>query len=222
MADSMIDSREWSDVISVIDVKYRATDGLIQASMTYMAEVSRLVFTNQVHHCFFVGALLSGPQMRIAIFTCGSGAFSEPVNIYSDPVKYMQLLSWFKHAEPQYLGYDTYYTAPTSMNNLLLQLMKENSATEEDMVETSVLSIIYNNIGGFGRSTRVMAVRCPSQQSGVDETLIVKDVWQSDLGLSDGKIHRFLEDKERLQIVRMKLGAFLNYLCLIGLHLSLI
>jgi len=189
-----------------------------------MVEVSQLVFTNQVHRRFFVGALLSGPQMRIAIFTssCSSGAFSEPVNIYGNPVKYMQLLSWFKHAEPQYLGYDTYYTAPTSTNNLLLWLMKESSTTEEDMVETSVLSIIYNNIGGFGCSTRVMAVRCPSQQSGVDETLIVKDVWQSDLGLSDGQIHRFLEDKERLQIVHMKLGAFLNYLCLIGLHLSLI
>ena len=87
------------------------------------------------------------------------------------------------------------------------------------MVRTSVLSIIYNSTGGFGRTTWVMVVRC-LPQPGV--TLIVKEVWQSERGLSDGKIHQFLEDKEHLQIVRMKLGVFLNYLCLIGLHLSLI
>ena len=222
MTSSMIDSCKWSDVISIIDVKYRTTEGLIQTSMTYMVEVSQLVFTNQVHCRFFVGALLSGPEMRIAIFTRGCGAFSEPVNIYGDPVKYMQLLSWFTHAEPPYLGYDTCYTAPTSTNNLLLRLMKENSTAEEDMVRTSVLSIIYNSTGGFGRTTRVMAVRCLPQPGVDEETLIVKEVWQSERGLSDGKIHQFLEDKERLQIVRMKLGVFLNYLCLIGLHLSLI
>jgi hypothetical protein len=84
VAGRMNDSHDWSDVISVIDVKYHHTAPLIKASMEYMVEVSRLVFTNQVHHCFFVGALLSGPEMRIAIFTHGSGAFSEPVNIYGD------------------------------------------------------------------------------------------------------------------------------------------
>jgi hypothetical protein len=222
VTDRTSNSHDWSDVISIIDVKYRHTTGLIKNSMAYMIEVSRLVFTNQVHRRFFVGALLSGPEMRIAIFTRGCGAFSEPVNIYGDPVKYMQLLSWFTHAEPPYLGYDTCYTAPTSTNNLLLRLTKENSTAEEDMVRTSVLSIIYNSTGGFGRTTRVMAVRCLPQPGVDEETLIVKEVWQSERGLSDGMIHRFLEDKERLQIVRMKLGVFLNYLCLIGLHLSLI
>ena len=222
VASRMNGSHDWSDVISIIDVKYRHTVPLIKASMEYMVEVSRLVFTNQVYRRFFVGALLSGPEMRIAIFTRGSGAFSEPVNIYGDPVKYMQLLSWFTHAEPRYLGYDTYYTAPTSTNNLSLRLMKANSTTEEDMVQTSVLSIIYNSIGGFGRTTRVMAVRCLPQPGVDQETLIIKEVWQSDRGLPDGVIHQFLEDKERLQRVRIKLGAFLNYLCLIGLHLSLI
>jgi hypothetical protein len=203
------DSHEWSDVISVIDVKYRHTEALIKASKEYMVEVSRLVFTNQVHRRFFVGALLSGPEMRIAIFTRGCGAFSEPIDIYGDPVKYMQVLSWFMHTELRYLGYDTYYKAPTSTDNLSLRLMKANGTTEEDMVRTSVLSIIYSSIGGFGRTTRVMAVRSLQQQPGVDEeTLIVKEVWQSDRLLPDGKIHQFLEDKERLQRVRIKLGAF--------------
>ena len=198
------DSHEWSDVISVIDVKYRYTEALLKASKEYMVEVSQLVFTNQVHHRFFVGALLSGPEMRIALFTHGGGAFSEPIDIYADPVTYMQALSWFMHTELWYLGYDTYYQAPTSTENLSLQLMKANSTTEEDMVLTSVLSIIYSSIAGFGRTTQVMAVKSPKQQ----ETLIVKEVWQADKLLSDGDIHQLLEDKERLQKARIKLGVF--------------
>lgn len=209
MPGNLSDSHEWSDVISVIDVKYRPFDSLIRVSMQYMVEISRLIFTNQVHRRFFIGALLSGPELRIAIFTRGCGAFSDPINIYGDPVKYMQVLSWFTHAEPRYLGYDTCYKAPTSTDNLSLRLMRANSTIEEDMVQTLVLSIIYSSIGGFGRTTRVMAVKCLPQQPGVDqETLIVKEVWQVDNLPSDGKIHQILEDKERLEKVRIKLGAF--------------
>ncbi|KAG1731861.1 uncharacterized protein EDB91DRAFT_1084950 [Suillus paluster] len=200
------DSHEWSDVKSVIDVKYRHSEALLKASKEYMVEVSWLVFTNQVHCHFFVGALLTGPEMRIALFTRGCGAFSEPIDIYADPVKYMQVLSWFMHTELRYLGYDPYYQAPTSTDNLSLWLMKANSTTEEDMVPTTVLSIIYNGIAGFGRTTQVMAVRGLRQQLGVDqETLIVKEVWQVDCFLPDGEIHQLLEDKERLQKAHIKL-----------------
>ncbi|OJA14015.1 hypothetical protein AZE42_13400 [Rhizopogon vesiculosus] len=145
--------------MSVINVKYRYTKALLKASKEYMVEVSRLVFTNQVHCRFFVGALLTGPEMRIALFTRGCGAFSEPINIYANPVRYMQVLSWFMHTELRYLGYNTYYEAPTSIENLSLWLTKANSTTEADMVQTSVLSIIYNSIAGFGCTTWVMAVR---------------------------------------------------------------
>ncbi|KAG1735963.1 uncharacterized protein EDB91DRAFT_1250285 [Suillus paluster] len=200
------DSHEWSNVKSVIDVKYRHSEVLLKASKEYMVEVSHLVFTNQVHRRFFIGALLTGPEMRIALFTRGCGAFSEPIDIYADPIKYMQVLSWFMHTDLRYLGYDPYYQAPTSTNNLSLWLMKANSTTEEDMVPTSVLSIIYSGIAGFGRTTQVMVVRGPRQQLRVDqETLIVKEVWQVDCFLPDGEIHQLLEDKERLQKARIKL-----------------
>ncbi|KAG1742273.1 uncharacterized protein EDB91DRAFT_1247671 [Suillus paluster] len=200
------DSHKWSDVKSVIDVKYRHSKVLLKASKEYMVEVSRLVFTNQVHRRFFIGALLTGPEMRIALFTRDCGAFSEPIDIYTDPIKYMQVLSWFMHTDLRYLRYDPYYQAPTSTNNLSLWLMKANSTTEEDMVLTSVLSIIYSGIAGFGRTTWVMAVRGPRQQPGVDqETLIIKEVWQVDHFSLDGEIHQLLEDKERLQKARIKL-----------------
>ncbi|OJA14699.1 hypothetical protein AZE42_13330 [Rhizopogon vesiculosus] len=202
------DSHEWSDVMSIIDVKYHYTKALLKASKEYMVEVSQLVFTNQVHCRFFVGALLTGPEMRIALFTCGCGAFSEPIDIYANPIRYIQVLSWFMHTELWYLGYNTYYEAPTFIENLSLWLMKANSTTKADMVWTSVLSIIYNSIAGFGRTTRVMAVRGPKQRPGVDqETLIVKEVWQIDAFSLDGDIHKLLEDKERLQKARIKLGV---------------
>ncbi|KAG2097926.1 uncharacterized protein F5147DRAFT_777794 [Suillus discolor] len=182
------DSHEWSDVKSVIDVKYHHTEALLKASKEYMVEVSWLVFTNQVHCRFFVGALLTGPEMRIALFTRGCEAFSEPINIYANLVKYMQVLSWFMHTELWYLGYDPYYQAPISTDNLSLWSMKANSTTEQDMVPSMVLSIIYSGIAGFGRTTWVMAVRGLRQQLGVDqEILIVK------------------EDKERLQKACIKL-----------------
>ncbi|KAG2145929.1 hypothetical protein DEU56DRAFT_753979 [Suillus clintonianus] len=114
------DSHEWSNVKSVIDVKYHHTEALLKASKEYMVEDSQLVITNQVHCRFFVGALLTGPEMRIVLFTHGCGAFSEPINIYANPVKYMQVLSWFMHTKLWYLRYDPYYQAPTSTNNLSL------------------------------------------------------------------------------------------------------
>lgn len=87
--------------------------------------------------------------------------------------------------------------------------MKANSTIEEDMVPTSVLSIIYSGITRFGRTTQVMVIRGLRQQLGVDqETLIVKEVWQVDHFFPDGEIHQLLEDKERLQKSHIKLGVF--------------
>ena len=200
------DSHKWSDVLSIIDVKYCCNDVLLKTSMEYMVEISQLVFANQVHRRFFIGALLTGSELRISILTHGSGAFSEPINIYADPIKYMQVLSWFMHTPSQYLGYDINYEAPTSTENLLLWLTKANMV---EFMPTSVVSIIYSSISGFGRTTRVMAVKGPKQQPGVEqETLVVKEVWQVSHFDSDGEIHKLLEDKERLQKFRIKLGVF--------------
>lgn len=204
--------RRW---ISTGTTFFQARSGVVASSKTsgigaHKPDVTLVTnVTNQVHHRFFVGALLTGPEMRIAIFTRGCGAFSEPIDIYADPVKYMQVLFWFMHTELWYLGYDPYYQAPTSTDNLSLWLMKTNSTTEEDMVLTMVLLIIYSGIAGFGRTTRMMAVRGSRRQLGVDqETLIVKEVWQVDRFVPDGEIHQLLEDKERLQKAHIKLGAF--------------
>jgi hypothetical protein len=84
-----VSNHQSSDVISVIDVKYRYNSKLLRKSKEYMMEISRLVFTNQVDRRFFVGTLLTGPEMRIGVFTRGSAAFYVPIDIYADPVKYM-------------------------------------------------------------------------------------------------------------------------------------
>jgi hypothetical protein len=147
-----VSNHQWSDVISLIDVEYRYTSELLRRSKEYMMEVSRLVFTSQVDRRFFVGALLTGPEMRIGVFTRGSAAFSAPIDIYADPAKYMQTLFWFVYAKRQYLGYDLGYEALSTDLQLWLTL------NNETQLRTSVASTIHNSISGFGCATRVMMV----------------------------------------------------------------
>jgi hypothetical protein len=196
-----VSNHQWSDIISVIDVEYRYTSELLRRSKEYMVEV----FTNQVDRRFFVGALLTGPEMRIGVLTRGSAAFSALTGIYADPAKYMQTLSWFVYAKRQYLGYDLGYEAlPT---DLQLWLTLNN----ETQLRTSVASIIYNSISGFGCTTRVMMIKVTKRRpQDVDENLIVQEVWQNAFWPSDGRIHELLEDKRRLEKAPHKNRCALN------------
>jgi hypothetical protein len=140
----------------------------------------------------------------MCLFIRGGAAFTQSINIYTDPQNYLKTMSWFAHTKREHLGYDVNFETCNPSGKMWLQFTQEELG---DPLKFEVVSVIYSSIAGTGRSTRVIVV---IEDLSGDHTqhLIVKDVWQYSNLPSDGQIHVLLEQQERLDKTREHLGAF--------------
>lgn len=194
----------WTDVISVMEMKYRNTPSLKDDAMQYMAEIARLVLTNQIDRRYFVGLVLLGPDLFICVHTRGGSTFTEPIDIYRDIDKYLKTIAWFKHADLEFLGYDrSIEKSPAGLD------MKWKNELNGKLLTTQIISVIYKSNSGIGRSTRVLGLlyRSPDSESQSLEYLICKDVWQNMSLCPDSMIHELLEESGRVKETHDLLGS---------------
>ncbi|KAG2043369.1 hypothetical protein BDR03DRAFT_941223, partial [Suillus americanus] len=101
-----IDSIEWTDIISALEIKYRNTKSLMEEATNYMLEIGRLILTNQLNRRYFVGLLLLGADLFVCIYTHGGLSITTAIDIYRDTNDFLNCIAWFKHADLEFLGYD--------------------------------------------------------------------------------------------------------------------
>ncbi|KAG1823842.1 uncharacterized protein BJ212DRAFT_705340 [Suillus subaureus] len=197
-----IDSIEWADVISALEIKYRNTKSLMEQAIEYMSEIARLVLTNQINRRYFVGLLLLGADLFVCTYTRGGSSVTLPIDIYHDVDEFLNCMAWFKHADLEFLGYDK--SIVRHSRGFKMALKGKSESTHGTIAD--VVSVIYNSNSAIGRSTRILGLTYQPSSAAEMDNLIVKDVWQDIRIASDGDIHKLLEDSGRIDETRKLLG----------------
>ncbi|KAG2045516.1 hypothetical protein BDR06DRAFT_1055910, partial [Suillus hirtellus] len=197
-----IESIEWTDIISALEIKYRNTKGLMDEATKRMSEIGRLILTNQVNRRYFVGLLLLGADLYACVYTRGGSSITTPIDIYRDSDDFLNCMSWFKHADLEFLGYDKSITRDDRGFKMALK----GDAESARGAMADITSVIYNSNSAIGRSTRIMGLTHRPSHTQTDY-LIVKDVWQDVRLASDGEIHKLLEDSGRITRTQTLLGS---------------
>ncbi|KAG2062801.1 hypothetical protein BDR04DRAFT_1164630 [Suillus decipiens] len=193
---------EWTDIISALEIKYRNTKGLMEQAMEYMSGIARLVLTNQINRRYFVGLLLLGADLFVCTFTRGGSSITIPIDIYHNVDEFLNCLTWFKHADLEFLGYDKSIVRHPVGYKMTLQ--REAELAQGAVAD--IVSVLYNSNSAVGRSTRILGLTYQPSPAETDY-LIVKDVWQDIRLASDGDIHKLLEDSGRIDKTRKLLGS---------------
>ncbi|KAG1823878.1 uncharacterized protein BJ212DRAFT_706888 [Suillus subaureus] len=197
-----IDRIEWTDVISALEFKHRNTTTLMEQASEYMSEIARLVLTNQINRRYFVGLLLLGADLFVCTYTRGGSSVTFPIDIYREVNKFLNCMTWFKHADLEFLGYDKSIVRHDFGYKMTLK--KEDELAYGAVAD--IVSVIYNSNSAIGRSTRILGLTYQPSSAETDH-LIVKDVWQDMRLASDGEIHKLLEDSGRIDKTRKLLGS---------------